>query len=346
MPGKIPILTAALVGLTHAQEWFWVPPGLTGTFCNGLSRPDWDECEAKYVDDLINTELHIGPDFGDGVTFTYENCEMKYVQCTSSGYEWVEENPALFAGLKRQCGALDAAGVQRQGDLCLVVQDPKNPLTGDEARKRETTKQGELVTQPAWPASQEESDESGDGGSDKDNSKRAHPRDMGVARDLVEESASLERRQECSGGGTCYSYDQSGFAVNIRGPREYVCNDVLPNGGSCSKTRSVTVTETYTVGLDVTAGLKDAVDIGASFSSEYSEAVETSLRTTITIDCPDNGSGYIVWYPLMQVSSGQCNKGTCSGGYCLGDEFDYCTIRRPTQPSEGTLSGEYDYICI
>ncbi|KAG9250821.1 uncharacterized protein F5Z01DRAFT_665038 [Emericellopsis atlantica] len=133
---------------------------------------------------------------------------------------------------------------------------------------------------------------------------------------------------------------------DIRGPRENVCDNVLPNGGSCSKTKSVTVTETYSVGLDVTAGLKDAVDIGASFSAEYSEAVETSLRTTITIDCPDNGSGYIVWYPLMEVSSGQCNKGTCSGGYCYTDEWEQCTIRRPTQPSQGTLSGEYDYICI
>lgn len=345
MPGKGSVLAAALVGAAHAQDWFWVPPGLTGTFCDGISRPDWDECEAKYVDDLINTELRIGPDFGDGVTFTYDNCEMKYIQCTSSGYEWVEENPALFAGLKRNCGDLGAAGVQRQGDLCLVVQDPAARLTDRTARKRGLDERGEIVEQPAWPASQNDNEENDDRPTANEKVERAHPKDISVARDLNEGSASLERRQECSGGGTCYSYDQSGFAVNIRGPRQFVCNDILPNGASCSKTRSVTITESYSVGFDVTAGLKDAVDIGASFSSEYSEAIETSLRTTITVDCP-GGSGYIVWYPLMQISSGQCNKGTCSGGYCFTEEFESCSIQRPTQPSEGTLSGEYAYECI
>lgn len=342
MLAKASVFTAALAGVAHAQDYWFVPPGLTDFFCDGISRPDWDECEAHYVDDFLSTEMRIGPDFLDGQTFTYENCQVRYIQCSNSGYEWTMDGElGMFALARNACARLGGGGVQRQGDLCVVVEDPNNPYRP--RRRREVETRGEFIDQPAWPASGATTSEKPEPSVEE----RSHPKDihMAVARDLVKESEALERRQDCEGGGTCYIYSQGGFAANIRGPQTRVCNNILPDGASCGETTSVTVTESYTAGVEVSTGLKDVMDIGASFSTTYSEAIQTSLTTTITIDCP-GGSGYIVWYPLMEISFGECGEGTCNGGFCQNTNRYQCEVQKPMVPSEGTLSGEYDFVCI
>lgn len=347
MVARVYLLTAALVGVAIAQTPIIIPGDMVGHTCDGLSRPDWPECHDKILDDIIGQDIVVGPDIFQGQVFTYENCQVRYFQCTASGLEFtVDYAHSLFVLLARECENLGAGGVRRQGDLCMAVEDPNNPFT-PETEALAMERRGEFLDQPAWPVNSSE----GSPPSAPVISERQRPKDVHLraARNLVEESAALKRRQQytCDGGGEpCYIYEERGFADNIRGEMTYVCDDILPDGGSCTEGRTVTVTEGFTGGIEASAGLFDVINIGASFSTSYENSVETSLSTTVTVSCP-GGSGYIVWYPLMQISSGECIQGTCNNiGDCQNRETHSCTIERPIMPDEGTLSGEYDFICI
>lgn len=82
--------------------------------------------------------------------------------------------------------------------------------------------------------------------------------------------------------------------------------------------------------------------VGFQMTEEESESRQ--LRYDIPVDCP-SGRGRVVWYPLMEVSIGECTKGTCSGGFCSVDERSECTTRKPIPESSSFLSGEYDVLC-
>src|SRR5687767_6973844 len=70
-------------------------------------------------------------------------------------------------------------------------------------------------------------------------------------------------------------------------------------------TTSVTVTDSYIAGVEISAGPKGAIDIGASCSVSRSEAYTETLTIGFPIDCPDR----VFWYPYMEVSRGECTEG-------------------------------------
>lgn len=346
MIAQASFLAAAFVGTVAAQVHWPVPTDLTGSFCDGLIRPDWDECEENYLKWFIDAEpVTVGPDFGDGVVFTGEKCQIRYIQGTNSGSEFEIEEAGMYDLVRNACEGSNAGGVQRQADLLCVVEDPSNPFILElPDNKRNVIDKKEVIV-------------------DEDNVKetvaevvaevktgRSHARDIAVERDYIDAEVSrraLEGRQssECSGSGACYEYVEGSKAVNIRGQEFRVCNDVLPDGASCTNSRSVTVTQGYTAEINVGSDLTNAINVGASFSGSYSEGVTTTLSTTITVDC-DGGSGYIVWYPLVERSTGQCIEGTCRDGWCQDPSTSQCSSDRPYVPSDGSLSGEYDVQCI
>lgn len=157
---------------------------------------------------------------------------------------------------------------------------------------------------------------------------------------------SLTRRAECSGEGQCYNYVQSNWAVNLRGIQHKVCENILPDGASCTNSRTVTITDTWTMTGDVTAGIKDIVDVTVGFSKSNSEAVATTISTDLKIDCP-GGSGYVVWYPMEERSRGYIQEGTCNSGWCgnLGDRVNL-EVRKPILKEDNPITGEYAIECI
>lgn len=284
-------------------------------------RVDYDACEKGHLDWWINGDpIHVGPGFLEGPTHKVEGCQMRYIKCKESGdYEWTqEEDPGLSLSIQRGCEELDGGGgVRRMGDLCLVYENPDRPIVTGKPKKRATPK-----------------------------AVRAHPKDLPVSRSTSATALDkLQRRQSCSGGGSCYGYTQTTFAGNVRGIKELVCDSLLNDGDTCAETKSVTITDTYTAGVDVSAGLKEVIDVTASFSKANSEAVQTQLATTIKVDCP-GGKGRVVWYPYMEVSRGECTKGDCSDGVCWTEERFSCETRKPVPEDSGLLKGEYDVECI
>lgn len=130
MFAKAASILAGVVALAQAQTYWYIPPDPTGFFCDGISRPDWDECEAHYIDDFFSTEMTIGPEFLVGQVFTYENCQVRYIQCSGSGNGFtMDEELGLFTVVKNSCKRLGGGGVRRQAEVCIVVEDPKNPYT-------------------------------------------------------------------------------------------------------------------------------------------------------------------------------------------------------------------------
>lgn len=147
----------------------------------------------------------------------------------------------------------------------------------------------------------------------------------------------------------CYEYTEQVFVDNVRGLQQRVCDNILPDKARCDQEKTVTVTESYTVGFEVGSEIADVISASGSFSSERAEARTETLRTAITIDC-DGRSGYVVWYPLMEISRGECLKGTstaCNGVACINDiETSPCELQVPKVAEDGRLSGEYDIQCI
>ena len=131
----------------------------------------------------------------------------------------------------------------------------------------------------------------------------------------------------------------------MRGLEQKVCDDILPKGSTCTSTKSVTITDTWTGSVDITAGIKDVVDVAVGFSTSYSEAVTTTLATGITVDCEN--SGYVVWYPLEEVSSGSLSEGSCNGDNCqnLGLPTNL-RVTKPMVKEESGLTGEYAVRCL
>lgn len=273
--------------------------------------------------------MEIGPGFLEGQTLTVEGCQLRYVECGGKDYGWTQEGEmGLFSILRRTCEPLGAGGVRRQGDMCVIAENPVRPFG---PRKRD-------LSDIAPPASEAKRD-----ASPEPEPSRAHPKDMLISRDLIAESNKLERRQSCEGGGECFGYSQTTFAGNIRGIRIDLCQ--VPTGSSCSESYSRTITSSYTAGFDVTAGLKDIIDLTASFSMTEEESYTTTLRTDIKVECGEGGRGRVVYYPYMEVSSGECTRGTCSGGFCSIEERTQCTTRKPVPEDSSFLSGEYSYEC-
>ncbi|KAL2213191.1 hypothetical protein CC79DRAFT_1362009 [Sarocladium strictum] len=328
---KATILAAACAAVAKAQanEYWFIPEGLTDQFCDGVSVPDWDACEEAYVDWFINRDMEIGPGMLEGQTLTVEGCQLRYVECGGKDYGWTEtEEGGLFSILRRTCEPLGAGGVRRQGDMCVIAENPIRPFG---PRKRDLSD----IEAPAAEAKREPAPEP--------EPIRTHPKDMLVSRDLIAESNNLERRQSCGGEGECYGYTQTTFAGNIRGTRIDLCQ--VPTGGSCTESYAKTISSSYEVSFGATTGIKDVIDVTAGFSMTEGESYTTTLSTTITVECGEGGRGRVVYYPYMEVSSGECTRGTCSGGFCSVDERSQCTTRKPVPEDSSFLSGEYSYEC-
>lgn len=346
MLSQASLFTAGFVSMVAAQVEWPVPPGQVGGFCDGLIRPDWDECEENWLQWYRDAQpVIVGPDLGDGVVLTGENCQLRYIQCSGSGSEFEIEEAGMYANVRETCASLNAGGVWRNGDLCAVVEDPNNPfiLRLPDSKRDAINEDGSIEEDEMKVEVREVTAEVKTG--------RNHARDVVMEGDYINAQSSrraLETRQggdQCSGSGTCYEYVEVTRAVNIRGNEYRVCNDVLPDGASCANSRAVTITQGYSTELNIGAALRDAINLGASFTSSYSEAITTTLTTTITIDC-DGGPGYVVWYPLMERSSGQCYEGTCNNGWCQDTSVSVCSSDQPYVPADGSLSGEYDVQCI
>lgn len=341
MTPKAQLLVAALAGVAFANPAIDVP-GDGAVICNSLTRPDYAECHEKYLDALIGEEIIVGPDMHYGRTFTFDNCQIRFLQCANfrDGIEFaVDHAPGLFTMVANTCEASNAGGIRRQGDLCIVVDNPSNPFLPEtiSTEGRTLDRRSVIVDVPAWPASQ-------DPPSDDEVSGHSHPRDLLNAGS--DSALEHERRQE--GCTECESYSELAFHRNLRGERFYVCDNILPDGASCTETHTATITESFEVGFTASAGLFDIITAGASFTTSYSEAVSVSLSTTITVNCP-GGSGYIVWYPLIERSTGDCFTGDCAGEFgtlCTNTQRHSCGSSRPIMPGPSRLSGEYDYICV
>ncbi|KAG9249751.1 uncharacterized protein F5Z01DRAFT_668282 [Emericellopsis atlantica] len=306
------LAAAGLLALTNAQT-FPIPDLSGDVFCDGTVRPDYSACDDLIPETFDNAVA--GPGFNEGTTWTNDGCQLRYIRCAGpEGSTFESDVSADYPHIKRQCAEFPAGGIFRWGDGCVVVQTEDNPLAPDnsaQATKREVPERESKLER----------------------------------RELV---ASLDERQTCP-TVDCYEYTEQVFIDNVRGLQERVCDNILPDGARCDKTKSVTVTDTYTVEFGVEASvIKDVISASASFSYSESEAVTESLTTAITVNC-DGRSGYIVWYPLMQVSRGECRKGTssaCNGVACFSDEVSSCEMRVPIVAQDGKLSGEYDVQCI
>ncbi len=108
----------------------------------------------------------------------------------------------------------------------------------------------------------------------------------------------------------------------------------------------MTTTESFSFGVDVGAGIKEVVDVSASFTAESGRSSTETVTTAITIDC--ERGGYVVWYPLLEVSQGECGAGpraSCDGA-CVADSVGQCEYSKPILAGQGRLSGEYDVQCL
>lgn len=118
-------LAAALVAVANAQEYNYIPDSLTGSFCDGTSRPDWKECKDNFLDWVTSKDLEIGPGFLEGTVFTGEKCSIRYVECGRQGSGWTQEDEGnLFNFLADECGSGGIGGTRRQANLCVIVEDP------------------------------------------------------------------------------------------------------------------------------------------------------------------------------------------------------------------------------
>ncbi|RYP05236.1 hypothetical protein DL764_003943 [Monosporascus ibericus] len=307
---KALLVSAAFAGEAFAQE-FPVPDLSGDVVCDGTIRPDYNECREELLPQTFDG-VTVGPGFMEGPSFKGDDCQIRILKCgQGTAGEFPVDNVASYFGIaENECGEFSAGAVYRWGDACIYVDTPDNSFGP--------------------------------------NSKRSEPeREKKQARrDLVNEAREPEDRQCNPPPGPCYTYTEQTFITGVRGFAERVCDNILPDGAKCDQTKSVTVTETFSFDGEVTAGLKDVVSVGASFSSSVAEAVTETITTSIQVDCPNGG--YIVYYPLMEVSRGECGVGpqeTCNGD-CITDSTEPCEYRKPIESGDGNLSGEYDIQCV
>lgn len=306
------LATAGLLALTNAQTFPF--PDMSGEiFCDGAVRPDYAACDELFPE-TFGTSI-AGPGFNEGTTWTNDGCQIRYVLCNGLEGTFESENAIPYESIKDQCGEYPAGGVRREGQGCVVVETQDNPLTRRDLEV-EVAKQ--------------------------DMKERVHNFERRV------DVSDLEGRQDCP-TVDCYEYTEQVFLDNIRGIQQRVCDNILPDMARCDQERSVTITESVSVGFEVGNEIAGIISASGSFNSERSEGRTETLRTAITIDC-DGGSGYVVWYPLMEVSRGECLRGTstaCDGVACINDiERAPCEMQIPMVSQDGRLSGEYDVQCI
>ncbi|CAI4212380.1 unnamed protein product [Parascedosporium putredinis] len=276
------LLASCWFSVTMAQS-FSIPPGLTGVSCDGTIRPDYQECYDHVLDQMSAGPIIIGPNMFEGSSYQSGNCKIRAIRCggpTDRTFDLGSMAGSLFTILRNECGAFPAGGVNRQGDACLVVETPSNPFPG---RKRDLESHASPLPRADKPVPSRET-------------KLARREATAAARSL-----DLEARQ-CQ-GGTCYNYQEVTFITGVRGLEVRVCDNILPNGATCTRSWATTTTETFTVGFEVSAGLKDIVAASGSFSASTASSSTETLATAIEVQC-DSGSGYIVWYPLLAVSRG------------------------------------------
>lgn len=255
-----------------------------------------------------------GPGMNEGSTFVSEsgNCQIRTVRCAGEeGSTFDISVGSQFPHIERECGSLGASGIHQHANGCVIVETRDNPI---ESRKRST---------------------------DDRTSKAVRRSEL--------EQLDVQRRQ-CNGAsdGKCYRYTELTFVTNVRGDEVRVCDNVLPDKARCDQTRSTTISQSFSIGVDVGAGIKDIVEVTGSFSMETGTANTESLNTAITVDCP-GGEGYVVWYPFFEVSRGDCYSGddnACDEDICVGTERSECEMWRPIMSGLGKLSGEYDVQCI
>lgn len=319
------VLASMLLAGVLAQQTFPFSEGSGEIICDGTIRPDYDECYNEVLPKTFDGAT-VGPGFGEGSTFKGDKCQIRVLRCggpTDQTFD-VKDVSAMYGLVKNECGEYPAGGSYRSGDACVVVDTPGNPLK----MKRTPT-----PTPAPAPAP---------------NPKLIIPSERKakeIRRSLVAEAKELDGRCDPP-PGPCYTYNEGAFITSVQGPQQRVCDNILPNGARCDQTRSVTTSESCSISTDIGGGIKDVVDIGASFTGETSSSSTESITTSITVDC-ENG-GYVVWYPLMQISKGECGRGpqeTCDGG-CITDTVTQCQFRKPITAGEGRLSGEYDVQCI
>lgn len=313
--------TAALAAAVLAQD---MPiPDLSGDIiCDGTIRPDYDECRDVLLPQTFGG-VTVGPEFMEGQTIAGDDCQFRALKCgtNTAGEFIIEDFSSMYPLVETQCGDFPAGGVYRSGDACIYIDTPNNTFGPD-------TKKRTAVLEPVPVPALEERE------------KRQ------ARRDLVKESRDLVERQCDPPDEPCYTYVEQVFLTGIRGHEQRVCDNILPNGGRCDQSRSVTTTESFSFGVDIGSGIKDIVDVSASFSEEVSSSTTETITTAITVDCEDGG--YVVWYPLMEISKGECGSGpqaSCDGG-CIADTITECQYQKPITSGEGKLSGEYDIQCL
>lgn len=333
MPSWKSILpSAALAAAVLAQD-MPVPDMSSDIICDGTIRPDYEECESDLLPRTFGG-MTVGPNFMEGQTIKGNDCQFRALKCGdgTAGEFTLEDFSSMYPLVDRQCGEYPAGGVYRSGDACIYIDTPNNTFGGTTQRAAAAAAAAADLEPVPVPAP----------GKEKEVKRQAR-------RDLVGEAQALglEERQCDPPDEACYTYTEQVYLTGVRGHQQRVCDNILPSGARCDQSRSVTTSESFSVSADIGAGIKDVVDVSATFSDEVTESSTETITTSITITCPDGG-GYVVWYPLMEVSKGECGRGpraSCGGG-CATDSTAPCEYRKPIQSGKDKLSGEYDIQCV
>ncbi|KAK7747786.1 hypothetical protein SLS62_008822 [Diatrype stigma] len=325
MPSWKAILpSAALAAAVLAQD-MPIPEMSSDILCDGTIRPDYDECENDLLPQTFGG-MTVGPGIMEGQTIKGNNCQFRSLKCGdgTAGEFTLSDFSSMYPLVEHQCGEYPAGGVYRSGDACIYIDTPNNTFGG--TTKRGAADDAELpVPVPTF---------------EREATKQAR-------RDLVREAQALLEERQCDPPDEpCYTYTEQVYLTGVRGHQQRVCDNILPNGARCDQSRAVTTGESFSVGADVSTGIKDVVDVSASFSDEVSTSSTQTITTAITITCPNGG--YVVWYPLMEVSKGECGQGpraSCSGG-CITTTTAQCEYQKPIASGKDKLSGEYDIQCV
>ncbi|KAF2182332.1 hypothetical protein K469DRAFT_752144 [Zopfia rhizophila CBS 207.26] len=297
-------------------------PEFTGeTRCDGLIRPTWSNCDT--IAQGLQGTLSAGPGFLAGTVISQGNCQLRFVACDPEAQQFETEAStvrSLMSIVKDTCGVAKAGGAYRQGQACVVVETPTNTFS-----KRRIVKSS--VERGVEERGVEE---------------------RGVEERKRQEESSQEEKRQCNPPpNPCFTYTELTFIANVRGDPIKVCENVLPDGASCTQTRAHTTTENLEVGVEFEGGIADVVKVGASFTQVSGTSSTETLATQITVKCPGS-QGYVVWYPLFEQSTGRCGKGStgsCAGA-CYQETEETCTMKRPIVSGLGQLTGEYDVQCI
>jgi len=314
-------------------------PTETGeTRCDGLVRPVWEDCK-KILSDQINGDIRAGS--VSGSLFQHGNCSIGVFACddtVAQPFEFMAPATTIraMAGVVgRECGD-GVGGVFKQGQACVVVDTPTNNF---EKRNLNNPYNEGFISAVGATTSKRDA--------------KQDPESFSATKQLetynTTGTSDLESRQDCPQlSYPCFTYTEQTFIAHSRGPAVKVCENVLPDGSSCTKTRSHTVSESVESNFGAELKLFEVLSLKGGFSIVSGTSNTESLATNIVVKCP-SGQGYIVWYPLMEESRGECGKGdsgNCGTCYADPESYEKCSMKRPIMKGLGQLTGEYDVQCI